>query len=119
MIKKVETIEDVLAILDIAPNLAKVPLHDDDGLGLLDETDDTIGTFYDDVKKDVFKVWEVYSERSDLTFYMKESLCYFEDVKHEFHKQGVHTWHWGRPDSKEDSIDWITKSQNGQRASEN
>ena len=106
MIKKIETIEDVLAVIDICPSLAKASIFaNDDEYGFFEEIPTSLGIFYDDEKRDVFRVYTIYAEESDMTFFMKE----FYEVGSGWHPLSVMTWYWGSYNN-EDAINLLMKN---------
>ena len=106
MIKKVETVEDVLAIVDICPHMAKAPLFVNGvSAGVLDK-DYTLGVFYDDDKRVVFRAYVVYADRDDITFIMDERYVMF-DYCCDWDVNDVIYWHAGCPEKDEtESMEW-------------
>ena len=103
MIKRIETMKDVKAVLDFAPELEDCFLFDD-VFGLFNNDKNSLGSFYDDEKKDVFNVWKVYGQNDDITFFMMQSLRYEADVK-------VLDWCYGKEETNDVYISFITRNK--------
>lgn len=112
--KRIKTIEDVIAATTLCPYLKDVPIMSSKEIGggfseglLINYGKCDLGTYIDEEKGEVFHAYTVYAEADDMTFIIKEI---YDTTKPGWIVKDVLDFHFGSPEEKEDEY-YILKSK--------